>query len=71
MIQARRSEAADREWPATEVPQRWQNRAWGLSSARHAEQARGARLAPQALQKLPDASAPQSGQVVVVTGQKA
>jgi hypothetical protein len=71
MIQARRSEAADRGCLATEVPQRWQNRAWAVSSARQAVQARGARLAPQALQKLPDAVAPQAGQVVVVIGTKA
>jgi hypothetical protein len=63
MIQARRSEAVKRGRLATEVPQRWQNRARGLSSARHAAQARDTRLAPQLLQKFPAAPAPQLGQV--------
>jgi hypothetical protein len=61
-----RSEAGRRrEPPLTGVPHRWQNRAWGESSAQQAVQARSVRLAPQALQKLPDAAEPQDGQVVV------
>ena len=43
-------------------PQRWQNRAWGESAARQAAQVRATRLAPQALQNLPAAAAPQAGQ---------
>jgi hypothetical protein len=46
-------------------PQRWQNRACGESSAWHPAQARGTKLAPQALQKLPEAGLPQTGQTVV------
>jgi hypothetical protein len=47
---------------STGRPQRWQNRAWGDKSARHAAQLRGTKLAPQALQKLPEAGLPQAGQ---------
>jgi hypothetical protein len=46
-------------------PQRWQNRARGESWAPHSAQPRGARLAPQLLQKRPLAGSPQAGQVVV------
>ncbi|HEX7337680.1 MAG TPA: hypothetical protein VF252_10770 [Gemmatimonadales bacterium] len=59
MIHAVRSVAFPAGWP-----QRWQNRAWGESSARQALHDRGPRLAPQAVQNLPDgAAAPQAGQV--------
>jgi len=54
-------------------PHRWQNRAWVESRAWQAEQVRGARLAPQPLQKLPSAGPPQAGQMVgvaVMTGER-
>jgi hypothetical protein len=70
MVQARRSDGRAAGDPPTGVPQRWQNRAWGESSARHAEHARALRLAPQLLQKFPDAEAPQLGQVVDVMRKK-
>jgi hypothetical protein len=44
-------------------PQRWQNLACGARSARQPSQLRATRLAPQALQKLPDAGLPQAGQI--------
>jgi hypothetical protein len=43
-------------------PQRWQKRACGARSARQLPHARGTRLDPQALQKLPEAGLPQAGQ---------
>src|SRR6185295_5137247 len=43
-------------------PHRWQKRAWGDRSARQPAQVRATRLAPQALQKLPEAGLPQAGQ---------
>jgi hypothetical protein len=49
--------------PGAEAPQRWQNRAWGESSARQAAQARAPSGAPQAVQKFPEPAAPQAGQV--------
>jgi hypothetical protein len=58
MIQALRSEPARRPAPPTGVPHRWQNRAWGESSARQSAQDWALRLAPQELQKFPDAGAP-------------
>jgi hypothetical protein len=65
MIQALRSESArGREPPLAGAPHRWQNRAWGESSARQAVQDRPVRLAPQALQKFPEAGLPQEEQVV-------
>jgi hypothetical protein len=68
MVQARRvagvAPASVRPAADTGWPQRWQNRAWGESSARQRVQARGERLAPQLLQNFPDAEAPQTGQVV-------
>src|SRR5689334_19907733 len=65
-IQAVRSRAgSEAARPApTCRPQRWQNRARGERSARHPAQVRGTRLAPQALQNLPEAGLPQAGQVV-------
>src|SRR4051812_4951166 len=48
--------------PAVGWPHRWQKRAWGDNSARQKAQARAARLAPQLLQKLPEAAAPHAGQ---------
>jgi hypothetical protein len=44
-------------------PQRWQKRARGDSSAWQLEQVRRPKLAPQALQKFPDAWTPHAGQV--------
>jgi hypothetical protein len=66
MVQATRSERSGFVPPGPLVagrPHRWQYRACGDSSARQEEQDRGMRLAPQPLQKLPDALAPQAGQV--------
>ena len=42
-------------------PQRWQNRACGARSARQPAHARATRLAPQALQKFPEAGVPHAG----------
>ena len=67
--QARRSPDRLAGDPPTGVPQRWQNRAWGESSARQAVHAGPLRLAPQSLQKLPEAVLPQDGQVTVVMGE--
>jgi len=50
--------------PLTGCPHRWQKRAWGDSSARHAAQARGVRLPPHELQKFPLAALPQEGHVM-------
>jgi hypothetical protein len=66
MVQARRSEAGVVAAPPTGCPHRWQNRAWGESSARHTVHARAVRLAPQWLQKLPEVCLPQAGQVAVI-----
>jgi hypothetical protein len=63
MVHAFRSEV-ERLLTGTGVPHRWQNRAWDDRSARQAVHARACKLAPQELQKLPDAEAPQEGQVV-------
>ena len=69
MIHARRSDGLADPAP-TGVPHRWQNRACGDSSARQVVHDRAVRLAPQALQKFPDAGLPQDGQVVDVMREK-
>ena len=43
------------------VPQRWQNRAPGVSAAEHVEQIAPSSAVPQLEQKRPDASAPHDG----------
>jgi len=48
------------------VPQRWQNRAPGVSVAEQVEQVAPARAVPQLEQKRPDADAPQLGQRVAL-----
>ncbi len=66
-IQAVRSRAAvpaglaSAEGSGAGCPHRWQNRAWAESRAWQEAQVRAARLAPQALQKLPVAGVPQAG----------
>jgi hypothetical protein len=48
------------------VPQRWQNRAPGVSVAAQVEQVAPASAVPQLEQKRPEADAPQVGQRVVL-----
>src|SRR5215208_1096705 len=60
-VRSRRGSPAVGGGPPAGRPQRWQNRAWGERSARQAAQVRATRLAPQALQKLPDAALPHAG----------
>jgi len=52
------------------VPQRWQNRAPGVSEAKHVAQVAPASAVPQLEQKRPEAGAPQEGQrdVLVPSG---
>jgi hypothetical protein len=62
MVQARRSEDAGVDLPVC-LPQRWQKRASGDSSAWQASQDCAVSRVPHALQKLPVPEVPQLGQV--------
>jgi hypothetical protein len=71
MSQVLRSDFAPAEVAATcptGLPQRWQKRAWGESSAWQWLHTRRARLAPHPLQKLPVAGVPQAAQIAEVGG---
>jgi hypothetical protein len=65
-IQAQRSDGRAGASAAAGRPQRWQNRARGDSAVPQPSQARAARLAPQLLQKRPEAGLPHAGHVTGV-----